>query len=61
MHAVCVCLVPVHVYSQSDRCWTAIVMVSVSTGLHCLLVGVIVYWQDAIVKCGRPGKDGSVQ
>ena len=26
IHAVCVCLAPVHVHSQSDRCWTAIVM-----------------------------------
>ena len=30
---VLVC-VPVHVYSQSGRCWTAIVMVSMSIGLH---------------------------
>ena len=31
-----------------------------STGLHCFVVGVIVYWQGTIVKFGRPGKDGSV-
>ena len=31
-----------------------------STGLHRFLVGVIVNWQGAIVKFGRPGKDGSV-
>ena len=35
---------------------------SMFIGLHCLLVGVIVYWQGAIVKFWRPGKkDGSVQ
>ena len=30
-----------------------------STGLNCLLVGVIVYWQGAIVNFVRPGKDGT--
>ena len=34
--------------------------ISVPTGLHCLLVGAIDYWQDAIVKCGRHGMSGSV-
>ena len=47
---------PVHVYGQSDRCWTAIVMVSMSVGLHCLLVGVIVHWHGGIVKFWKPGK-----
>ena len=31
-----------------------------STGLHCFLVGRIVYRQGATLKFGRPGKDGSV-
>ena len=30
------------------------------TGLHCLLVSAIDYWQDTIVKCGRHGMAGSV-
>ena len=30
------------------------------TGLHCPLVGGTDYWQDAIVKCGRPGMTGSI-
>ena len=30
------------------------------TGLHCLLMGAIDYWQDTIVKCGRHGMAGSV-
>ena len=30
-----------------------------STGLHCFLVGVIVYWQGAIVNFVRSGKHGS--
>ena len=61
IHAVCVCLAPVHVYSQSDRCWTAIVM------------GFNLYWaalpsgggdsllEGCIAKLGRPGKDSNVQ
>ena len=44
-------------HSQSDRCWTAIVVgFNVYTGLHCLLVGMIVYSKGAIVKFGRTGK-----
>ena len=31
-----------------------------STGLHCILVGGIDYWQHSIVKVGRPGINGSV-
>ena len=50
------CTGPVHVYSQSGRCWTAIVMVSMLTGLHCLMVGMMVYWHGAIVKFERPGR-----
>ena len=30
------------------------------TGLHCLLVGGINYWQNAIVICRRPGMPSSV-
>ena len=30
------------------------------TGLHCLLMGAIDYWQDSIVKCGKHGMAGSV-
>ena len=30
------------------------------TRLHCLLVGAINYWQEAVVKCGRHGMVGSV-
>ena len=52
---------PVHAYGHSDRCWTAIVMDSMSTWMHCLLVGGVEYWQGAIVKFGRPGIDSSVQ
>ena len=30
------------------------------TGLHCLLMGAIDYWQDAVVRCGRHGMADSV-
>ena len=30
------------------------------TGLHCLLVGAIDYWQDSIVQPGKHGMTGSV-
>ena len=30
------------------------------TGLHCLLVGGMEYWQDVSVMCGRAGMAGSV-
>ena len=34
--------------------------VSMTTGLYCLLVGVIVYWQGATIKFVRTGKNGSI-
>ena len=36
---------PVHVYGQSDKCWTAVVLDFNATELHCLLVGGTDYWQ----------------